>query len=121
MNEIISLLLQAQAQVKILHWQTTSYAKHMAFGGFYDAIDPLIDTLVECYQGKYGRVFLDDKNDLTIKDISNEELNNFLADLTDAMSDKLTSILDDKDTDLLNIRDEIIAEINKLRYLLTLS
>ena len=33
----------------------------------------------------------------------------------------MTEILDSKyDTDLLNIRDEILASINKLKYLLTL-
>jgi hypothetical protein len=33
------------------------------------------------------------------------------------LSEKLTQ---GEDTDLLNIRDEILAEVNKLKYLLTL-
>ena len=33
----------------------------------------------------------------------------------------MSEILNDtEDTDLLNIRDEILAEVNKLKYLLTL-
>ena len=120
MKEILNLLLQVQSQMRILHWQTTSYARHMAFGGFYDAVEPLLDLLVECYQGKYGRIYFEDSTTLTLKDISDDDLDNLLDELNEALSDKLTSIVDAKDTDLLNIRDEIIAEINKLKYLLTL-
>jgi hypothetical protein len=33
---------------------------------------------------------------------------------------ELNEHLDDEDTNLLNIRDEIIGELNRLKYLLTL-
>ena len=72
MKEILNLLLQTQSQMRILHWQTTSYARHMAFGGFYDAVDDLLDKLIECYQGKYGRIYFEDSTTLTIKDISDD-------------------------------------------------
>jgi len=119
MQEILILLLQTQEQARILHWQTTSYAKHMAFGGFYDALTPLIDQLIECYQGKHGRIYLNDNNTLTLKDIS-DDFDTLLSDLSDSLSNDLPSKIDESDTDLLNIRDEILAEINKLEYLLTL-
>lgn len=53
---VISKLFHSQNQVHIFHLQTksqTSYAEHMALGGFYDEIGGLIDGLVESYQGKY--------------------------------------------------------------------
>ena len=119
MKNILLLLLQTQDQTRILHWQTTSYAKHIAFGNFYDALTPLIDLLVECYQGKYDRIYLDDKNTISLKDVS-EDPENIFAELSKALSEDFPDIIDEIDTDLLNIRDEIIAEINKLEYLLTL-
>jgi hypothetical protein len=119
MKNILLLLLKTQDQTRILHWQTKSYAQHMAFGNFYNALTPLIDLLVECYQGKYDRIYLDDTNTIELKDVSDDPESIF-EELSKALSEDFTDIVDEKDTDLLNIRDEIIAEINKLEYLLTL-
>jgi len=92
------------SQLKVLHWQTKSYAKHVAYGGTYDALDGLIDSFTEIYMGKYGRVIIEQDDAINLE---------FLL----SMDDKLDQT---KDTDLLNIRDEMLAEINKLKYLLTL-
>ena len=119
MKNILLLLLKTQDQTRILHWQTTSYAKHIAFGNFYDALTPLIDQLVECYQGKHDRIYLDGDNTIELKDVSDDPEGIF-AELSKALSEDFPDVIDDTDTDLLNIRDEIIAEINKLEYLLTL-
>ena len=55
MKKIVLKFLQTQAQMRILHWQTTSYAEHNAFGGFYDATGDIIDKIVEAIQGgAYG-------------------------------------------------------------------
>ena len=119
MKNILLLLLKTQDQTRILHWQTKSYAQHMAFGNFYDALTPLIDLLVECYQGKYERIYLDDENTIELKDVSDNPERIF-SELGDALANDFPDIIEDTDTDLLNIRDEILAESNKLEYLLTL-
>lgn len=53
MEKIISVfimkMVQFQNQVRIYHWQTKSYARHMAFGKTYDALGDLIDSFVEIY------------------------------------------------------------------------
>ena len=43
----VNLFLGVQSQLKILHWQTKQYARHMAFGSTYDELDELIDAFVE--------------------------------------------------------------------------
>ena len=35
-----------------MHWQTTSYAAHIALGEFYSEMPDLVDAVVEAYQGK---------------------------------------------------------------------
>ena len=45
-NEIILELVKVQNQFRFLHWQTTSYAKHKAYGKFYDNLGSLIDSIV---------------------------------------------------------------------------
>jgi hypothetical protein len=53
---LISYLFHSRTQAHIFHLQTQSYAEHMALNVYYDGIVPLIDGIVEAYQGKYGIV-----------------------------------------------------------------
>lgn len=112
-------LLKIQNQLRIFHWQTTSYAQHKAFGKAYETLDELIDQFIEVCMGKYGRskaistfslelVNLDD-NYLQIVD----SFITYLVELTTTADPAL-------DTDLLNIRDEMLGVLNRLKYLLTL-
>ena len=116
----IKNLLTILNQLKIYHWQTKSYAQHQALGGAYDELSGLIDQFIEVYMGKYGRI--EAKGGSTTVDLFNMDqlpVNGFV----DNAVDYLVSIeIPDKeaDTDLMNIRDEMLGEINKLKYLLTL-
>ena len=38
MEKIIVSLIQMQQQMRIFHWQTKSYARHVAFGEAYDTL-----------------------------------------------------------------------------------
>lgn len=53
---LASLLLSSQTQTHIFHLQTESYAEHKALQGYYEGIDPLVDALVEDYQGEHDIV-----------------------------------------------------------------
>jgi hypothetical protein len=119
-SEIILELVKIQTQFRFLHWQTKSYAKHIAYGELYGNLDGLIDTYVEVCMGKHGRPDFQEEFSLLFKDIKTFSLQDLLDDSTNfivGISDKLDA---KKDTDLLNIKDEILAEINKLKYLVTL-
>ena len=117
MHEIASKLIEIHNQVKFFHWQTTSYARHQAYGGVYDVLTGLIDNFVEVLMGKYGRVpALPTK----VYNRNEKESMTFIEETVEYLL-SLSNTLDGKtDTDLLNIRDEMIAEFNKLKYLLTL-
>lgn len=54
--KLISYLFHSRTQTHIFHLQTQSFAEHMALNTYYDGIVPLIDGIVEAYQGKYGIV-----------------------------------------------------------------
>jgi DNA-binding ferritin-like protein len=43
----VNFFLNLQTQMKVNHWQTKGYARHQAFGSFYDVMDGLIDSFVE--------------------------------------------------------------------------
>ena len=56
-GSLIGTLLQSRNQAQIYHWQVQgpgSFAAHTALQAYYEGIIPLIDGLVESFQGKYG-------------------------------------------------------------------
>jgi hypothetical protein len=119
-SEVITSLVEIQTQFKFLHWQTKSYARHNAFGGIYDSLTDLIDTFVETCMGKHGRPSYPSGYSLKGYDISELPLTEFVSGVSDYLI-SLNDIFDPQmDSDLLNIRDEMLSEINKLKYLLTL-
>lgn len=120
MQQYINELLQIQNQLKVFHWQTKSYARHSAYGQAYDELGDLIDTFVEVHMGKYGRFELKDQV-IELRNLSDATLGEFLNGTTNFFISMSTQLDPKSDTDLVNIRDEMLAVINKLKYLLTLS
>jgi Family of unknown function (DUF5856) len=55
MGEFILTLLHAATNAHLLHWQTKSYAQHVALGEFYESIPGLVDDLVEASVGATGK------------------------------------------------------------------
>ena len=61
-----------------------------------------------------------DKNvNVTLVDLS-DNIESTVDKYIDYLQNSLTKDLSDKDTDLTNIRDEMLGTLNKLKYLLTL-
>jgi DNA-binding ferritin-like protein len=118
--KLISPLLRIQNQLRIFHWQTESYAQHKAFGKTYEALDELIDTFVETYIGKYGKVKAKLTYNLELDNLSEEYLT-YIDDYISYLLSLNNELDSTKDSDLLNIRDEMLTSLNRLKYLLSLS
>lgn len=115
MLEYSNTLLQFVAQFHVFHWMTTSYSQHMALGGLYDGIHDLADSFMEVYMGRYERAEPDSSGAFLISYNLGEvstKINDFEGFLLSC---------DVPDTDLLNIRDEMLALVHKTKYLLTLN
>ena len=118
-NRAIVLMVNFQLQMKVFHWQTTSYAQHMAFGAIYDYLDGAIDKFVEMLQGRSDRINFDDAG-LKIQKLTDEAVNGSVEEFGKLLV-SLSSYFDTKaDSDLLNLRDKMLGEINKLKFLLSL-
>lgn len=50
-QEFITSLFEIETNAHIAHWQTRSYAQHMALNELYQGIPELRDSFVELYQG----------------------------------------------------------------------
>lgn len=116
----VNFLLSLQTQMRIAHWQTKGLGRHKAFGKFYDTIDGLIDTFLETAMGKYGRFTLDEESKIIqLSNLSEIEIKGLINTVRESFV-QMTDQLDPSDTDLLNIRDEMLGELNHLAYRLTL-
>jgi len=121
MATLMSSFLGIHAQLKVFHWQTSSYAKHNAYGATYDTLTDLIDEFMEVHMGKYGRTALEGKDDaILLSNIGEVNPDEFLGTLTAFLLSFNNKLNSQQDSDLLNIRDEMLGAINKLKYLLTL-
>lgn len=134
-------LFQIQNTLKFSHWRTESYAEHKALDKFLDKFLNNMDEFIEVWQGKYGRIDIKNNNvNMTVQKVNGKDLIRYLNCLIgffdgeksnscknykisgnkDYCGITIMNIIKEKDTDLLNIRDEILSSINQLKYLLTL-
>lgn len=121
-GEIVNLMLTLRNQVKIYHWETKNFARHKATDDLVDKLDGNIDKFVEVYIGKYGRPNLNSRTGrIMIRNFRDEEAPVLLKQAAAWMTTKLPTLLNSNDTDLLNIRDEILADLNQTLYLFTLA
>jgi hypothetical protein len=118
-GEIVSVFFNIRDQVKLYHWQTKSFAEHKATDELVATLDTNIDKFVETYMGRYGRPFV--RRTLPVKNLTVTGIKNFITRSTDWLSKKLPRMVKNTDSDLLNIRDEILSDLNQVKYLFTLA
>jgi hypothetical protein len=108
-------------QLKLYHWQTGIFARHKATDDVLAALDSDMDLFVEIYMGKYGRPNITrTTNTVQVRNMSEKSAIKFVKDCLAYVQTILVKGLKPTDTDLLNVRDEIAGELNKLLYLFTL-
>lgn len=115
-KDLICRFTEVLSQLRVFHWQTSSYARHKAYEDIYNSLSVLIDDFVEVYQGKYKRIQIESQPQI----FNINEEHDFIGENVDFLVVELPKYLGDEDVDLLAIRDEMVKDFNKLRYLLTL-
>ena len=106
-------------QLRVYHWQTSSYAEHKALGAAYDALDELFDKFVEVYIGKKRPQVANIEYVIKVTNYNTDIITN-LSDIFNKAIEIIESMIDPNDSELANIKDEIAAEFCKLMYLLQL-
>jgi hypothetical protein len=118
-GEIVSVFFHMRSQIKLYHWQTRSFSEHKATDDLVTALDTNIDKFIEVYMGRYGRPYI--KKTLPVKNLTVTGIRSFITKSDEWLASSLPRMLKKTDSDLLNIRDEILADLNQIKYLFTLA
>ena len=122
-KEITVRFLEMLLMIKLFHWKTTSYPTHKATDDLYTKFNLNMDSFVEILLGKSGmRTELTRDKTIRLNDLSSiEELKReiiafkgYLVSLNDNAAMKKMA-----NTDLFNIRDTILGDMNQFLYLLS--
>ena len=109
-------MLEASAQAKVFHWQTSSFAEHEAMGEFYEEFNDLMDKFIETYQGCYGRIMLG--CDMEVKPYTIDAPVTFLESFKEFISGDARMFVMSNSA-LTNILDEINGLVEQTIYRLT--
>ena len=118
----VNFFFNMREQIKLYHWQTHSFAQHKATDELLDSLDKVIDEYVETYMGKYGRPKMTTRNNtVRVQNMNAKMMLKFIKACIAYLEGPLVKKLKPSDTDLVNLRDEMIGDLHKVLYLFTLS
>ena len=122
-KEITVVFLEILLMVKLYHWKTTSYATHKATDELYTKLNANIDQFIEILLGKSGtRTDLTRNKHIKLVDLQSQsslekEVERFKSYLVGLNNNKAMQTM--TNTDLFNVRDTILGDLNQFLYLLT--
>lgn len=122
-KEITVIFFEMLLMIKLFHWKTYSYATHKATDELYSKFNEHMDTFIEVLLGKTNsRIDLTNEKKIPLIDLNNQEqlikkIDGFKSYLVSLNTNPALSSM--ANTDLFNIRDEILGDMNQFLYLLT--
>jgi len=129
-SAFLRTLLYFQNQIRIYHWSTKIYSRHIASGKLYEKIDKFNDKFVEIYQGKYngghmsGIPFKYEKLDIELYNLNDEGiivcLNDFKSLLVEDLYTWLSNMPHHTNSDLKSLVDDLMGDVNQTLFLFTL-
>jgi flagellar basal body-associated protein FliL len=113
--------------IQLYHWKTHSYAVHKATDELNDKVRSVTDKMIEILLGKTGNRIEFSSPHVSLKQVFNppnpdffkreiERYKNFLIKLD---QDKRMKQDEMTNTDLYNLRDELVGHLNQFLYLAT--
>ena len=120
---LVCNFLETLHMIKLFHWKTTCYSVHKATCDLHAKLSENIDTFVETMMGKNGvRIHMGDAHKFDICDCAtSDKLKSRIQEFKKMLIEMTTKMDPSINSDLLNIRDEMVGNINQFLYLMTLS
>jgi hypothetical protein len=110
--------------IKLYHWTTTTFAQHKATDELHEKLSGHIDKFIEILIGKLptsrDRVRYGSESIPIYDCLTKDEFIKHLERYTNVLIDFTNRFNASTDSDLLNIRDEMLGDINQTLYLFSL-
>ena len=123
-KEVTLVFFEMLLLIKLYHWNTYSYSTHKATDDLYSSLNSHVDEFMEVLMGKANsRIELSGKRCISLHYLtSNEQMRKKVEQFKSYLVglEKNRALQTMSNSDLFNIRDEILADMNKFLYLLTL-
>jgi hypothetical protein len=117
-SHIVRVFFEMLNMIKLYHWKTRSYSQHKATDELYEKIQENVDRFVEVLLGKdESRIEMLEKRIDLLDMRSKEDFKKRLLTYRKFLTDMNIYFDDSEDSDLLNIRDELLADLNQFLYL----
>lgn len=119
MEEVLQHLVIHTNQIRMYHWKTKLFPRHKATDKYLDIINPIIDNIIESLQG--GRdTRISDSFTVKYRTITDTNASDYLKEHRKWLIKEFPKYTKKEETDILNLRDELLAAVNRLLYLFTL-
>lgn len=117
LESIASKLTYFHEQLHLIHWQTSSYAEHMATGALYDYVHDFKDGVIEKLMGYTGKR----PTGMKMEPLATASSTSVVAELMSFASSLKSYAESNGYHDISNLADALSGEAAKTKYLLTLS
>jgi hypothetical protein len=119
-TQLVQFFFNIEHSIKLYHWQTKSFSRHKATDNLVESIHSIADRFMEVYQGKYGKLSISNDLPVNVSVLNDSNATIYLKDIATHLSNfESSGMVSMNDTDLLNIRDELLATVNNTIYLFT--
>lgn len=125
---VMITLMSILNQIRLYHWQTLSHPRHTATDKLHEELSELVDKFIEVLTGrliidnnnpKY-RILLD-KTNIKLQSYSDDNGVELLSNIKKYLEGKELAEVLKLNTELINIRDEMLASVNQTSYLFSLA
>ena len=115
LNYLVQYFFKHYIMLKMYHFQTKAFGSHKASDGYIITFLALMDQFMEVAQGIYGKIDIKEFN-INIQCATDETILTHLNEVIETMN-TLGKRIDN--ITLLALRDDIVADAEQLKYLLT--
>jgi len=133
-NDIILAFFQIQATLRVSHFLSEKKSEHETLDKFLKKFNKKMDKFIEVWMGKHEKFDLGKNRQVNIYQITKDELFAYLDIVLEFLTgDSMTnsfyklskytlgSVMNNKkNVDLMSIRDDIVKNINRMKYRLRL-
>jgi hypothetical protein len=105
--------------VKLYHWKTNVFAQHKASDELHEKLSSSVDLFIEALMGKYQKRIKSIQHLIQREPIGEKSFKKRIFAFRDFLVHLDKELDSNEDTDVLSIRDTMLADVNQFLYLMT--